>query len=57
MVSLYETASFRAEAMPSVTGYCVRFPISDLDDLLLATQVGGAPRHVAARLAASGPLT
>ena len=27
----------------SVTGYWVRFPISDLDRLLLATQVGGAP--------------
>ena len=27
----------------SVTGYWVRFPIHDLDRLLLATQVGGAP--------------
>jgi len=27
----------------SVTGYWVRFPITDLDRLLLATQVGGAP--------------
>jgi DMSO/TMAO reductase YedYZ molybdopterin-dependent catalytic subunit len=27
----------------SVTGYWVRFPIHDLDPLLLATQVGGAP--------------
>jgi DMSO/TMAO reductase YedYZ molybdopterin-dependent catalytic subunit len=27
----------------SVTGYWVRFPIHDLDGLLLATQVGGAP--------------
>jgi DMSO/TMAO reductase YedYZ molybdopterin-dependent catalytic subunit len=27
----------------SVTGYWVRFPIRDLDRLLLATQVGGAP--------------
>jgi DMSO/TMAO reductase YedYZ molybdopterin-dependent catalytic subunit len=27
----------------SVTGYWVRFPIHDLDQLLLATQVGGAP--------------
>src|SRR5215469_3215565 len=27
----------------SVTGYWVRFPIQDLDPLLLATQVGGAP--------------
>jgi DMSO/TMAO reductase YedYZ molybdopterin-dependent catalytic subunit len=27
----------------SVTGYWVRFPIGDLDRLLLATQVGGAP--------------
>ncbi|HEX6452159.1 MAG TPA: molybdopterin-dependent oxidoreductase [Trebonia sp.] len=27
----------------SVTGYWVRFPIHDLDSLLLATQVGGAP--------------
>jgi DMSO/TMAO reductase YedYZ molybdopterin-dependent catalytic subunit len=27
----------------SVTGYWVRFPIEDLDRLLLATQVGGAP--------------
>jgi hypothetical protein len=27
----------------SVTGYWIRFPIHDLDRLLLATQVGGAP--------------
>jgi DMSO/TMAO reductase YedYZ molybdopterin-dependent catalytic subunit len=27
----------------SVTGYWVRFPIDDLDQLLLATQVGGTP--------------
>jgi len=27
----------------SVTGYWIRFPIGDLDRLLLATQVGGAP--------------
>jgi DMSO/TMAO reductase YedYZ molybdopterin-dependent catalytic subunit len=27
----------------SVTGYWVRFPIHDLDRLILATQVGGAP--------------
>ena len=27
----------------SVTGYWVRFPIHDLDRLLLATQMGGAP--------------
>ena len=27
----------------SVTGYWVRFPINDLDRLLLATQVGGSP--------------
>ena len=27
----------------SVTGYWVRFPVSDLDRLLLATQVGGSP--------------
>ena len=27
----------------SVTGYWVRFPVRDLDRLLLATQVGGAP--------------
>ena len=27
----------------SVTGYWVRFPIHDMDRLLLATQVGGAP--------------
>jgi len=27
----------------SITGYWVRFPIHDLDRLLLATQVGGAP--------------
>jgi DMSO/TMAO reductase YedYZ molybdopterin-dependent catalytic subunit len=27
----------------SVSGYWVRFPIHDLDRLLLATQVGGAP--------------
>jgi len=27
----------------SVTGYWVRFPVADVDDLLLATAVGGAP--------------
>jgi DMSO/TMAO reductase YedYZ molybdopterin-dependent catalytic subunit len=27
----------------SVTGYWIRFPIHDLDRLLLATQLGGAP--------------
>jgi DMSO/TMAO reductase YedYZ molybdopterin-dependent catalytic subunit len=42
----------------SVTGYWVRFPIHDLDRLLLATQVGGAPLSAdhgfPARLVASG---
>jgi DMSO/TMAO reductase YedYZ molybdopterin-dependent catalytic subunit len=30
-----------------VTGYWVRFPIADVDHLLLATAVGGAPLAVA----------
>ena len=29
--------------MHSITGYWVRFPVDDLDRLLLATRVGGAP--------------
>jgi DMSO/TMAO reductase YedYZ molybdopterin-dependent catalytic subunit len=42
----------------SVTGYWIRFPIHDLDRLLLATQVGGAPlsadRGFPVRLVAPG---
>jgi hypothetical protein len=33
----------RSLLVHSVTGYWIRFPVSDVDRLLLATQVGGAP--------------
>jgi hypothetical protein len=33
----------RSLLVHSVTGYWVRFPVADVDDLLLATAVGGAP--------------
>jgi Oxidoreductase molybdopterin binding domain len=32
-----------ATGSPSVTGYWIRLPVSDIDRLLLATHVGGAP--------------
>ena len=48
----------RSLLVRSVTGYWIRFPVRDLDRLLLATRVGGAPlaaRHgFPVRLVASG---
>jgi len=48
----------RSVLVRSATGYWIRFPIGDLDRLLLATRVGGAPlepRHgFPARLVAPG---
>lgn len=40
---LPDTGQARSISVHSVTGYSLRFPISDLDNLLLATTAGGAP--------------
>jgi DMSO/TMAO reductase YedYZ molybdopterin-dependent catalytic subunit len=40
---LHRESGTQSVYVHSVTGYWVRFPIHDLDRLLLATQVGGAP--------------
>jgi DMSO/TMAO reductase YedYZ molybdopterin-dependent catalytic subunit len=40
---LGDAGGARSVYVHSVTGYWVRFPVSDLDRLLLATHVGGAP--------------
>jgi len=40
---LHRKQNARSVYVHSVTGYWVRFPIHELDDLLLATRVGGAP--------------
>lgn len=40
---LPDTGRARSLAVHSVTGYWLRFPVRDLDNLLLATTVGGAP--------------
>jgi hypothetical protein len=40
---LHRKGNARSVYVHSVTGYWVRFPIHDLDHLLLATRVGGAP--------------
>jgi DMSO/TMAO reductase YedYZ molybdopterin-dependent catalytic subunit len=52
------TGEARSLHVRSITGYWIRFPVGDLDRLLLATRVGGAPlaaRHgFPARLVAPG---
>jgi DMSO/TMAO reductase YedYZ molybdopterin-dependent catalytic subunit len=40
---LRSTGQARSLLVHSVTGYWIRFPVSDVGRLLLATQVGGAP--------------
>jgi len=40
---LHRKGNAQSVYVHSVTGYWVRFPIHDMDRLLLATQVGGAP--------------
>ena len=40
---LRSTGQARSLLVHSVTGYWIRFPVSDADRLLLATHVGGAP--------------
>jgi len=40
---LHRKPSAQSVYVHSVTGYWVRFPIHDIDRLLLATQAGGAP--------------
>ena len=40
---LHRKGNAQSVYVHSVTGYWVRFPVHDLDRLLLATQVGGAP--------------
>jgi DMSO/TMAO reductase YedYZ molybdopterin-dependent catalytic subunit len=40
---LYREPGMQSVYVHSITGYWVRFPIHDLDRLLLATQVGGVP--------------
>jgi DMSO/TMAO reductase YedYZ molybdopterin-dependent catalytic subunit len=40
---IYRNGNAQSVYAHSVTGYWVRFPIRDLDRLLLATQMGGAP--------------
>ena len=40
---LHRKGNAQSVYVHSVTGYWIRFPIHDLDRLLLATQVGGAP--------------
>jgi DMSO/TMAO reductase YedYZ molybdopterin-dependent catalytic subunit len=53
-----DTGDAQSLHVRSVTGYWIRFPLGDLDRLLLATRVGGAPlaaRHgFPARLVAPG---
>jgi DMSO/TMAO reductase YedYZ molybdopterin-dependent catalytic subunit len=53
-----DTGSARSVRVRSVTGYWVRLPVRDLDGLLLATGVGGAPLSAGhgapARLVAPG---
>jgi hypothetical protein len=53
-----DTGDAQSLHVRSVTGYWIRFPVGDLDRLLLATRVGGAPlaaRHgFPARLVAPG---
>jgi DMSO/TMAO reductase YedYZ molybdopterin-dependent catalytic subunit len=40
---LHRNGNAQSLYVHSVTGYWVRFPIHDMDRLLLATQAGGAP--------------
>ncbi len=40
---LRDTGSARSLLVHSVTGYWVRLPVTDVDDLLLATAIGGLP--------------
>jgi DMSO/TMAO reductase YedYZ molybdopterin-dependent catalytic subunit len=40
---LHGTAGARSLLVHSVTGYQIRYPVEDLDSLLLATSVGGQP--------------
>jgi hypothetical protein len=40
---LPETGDARSVLVTSATGYWLRFPVRDMDNLLLATRVGGAP--------------
>jgi DMSO/TMAO reductase YedYZ molybdopterin-dependent catalytic subunit len=40
---LHRKGNAQSVYVHSVTGYWIRFPVHDLDRLLLATQVGGAP--------------
>jgi DMSO/TMAO reductase YedYZ molybdopterin-dependent catalytic subunit len=40
---LHRKGNAQSVYVHSITGYWIRFPIHDLDRLLLATQVGGAP--------------
>ena len=53
-----DTGAARSLYVHSTTGYWIRFPIGDLDRLLLATRAGGTPlsfRHgFPARLVAPG---